>query len=388
MTKMKTADGTAGGRPTDHVNLDLLALNRDIIRRQANGRVLWQPRILCWYDDRMFTGAGLPAPYTGMTPSRMYRALGCSNRIYDYNGCFQKIDDPRVRRSSRQISPLETEHIIETPVGRVTMNLVANTSNYGTFPKKWWITEEADMRVFLWMEERATWAWDQAHYDRTFAEWGHIGLPAIFLPRTNIQSLFLDTMGVENGIYALYDWPDLVEAYFEVLDESHTRLIDVVNASPIEYVNFGDNLHGGILPPELFRKYLLPAYLKRNEQLHRAGKFTFSHWDGDTKPLLPFARECGLDGIEAITPKPQGDVTVEEMKAALGDEVFLIDGIAAILFDDSWPEAMLVEQTKRLIDLFAGKLILGISDEMSSTGNIERVRLVGRIVDDWNASLG
>jgi hypothetical protein len=41
----------------------------------------------------------------------------------------------------------------------------------------------------------------------------------------------------------------------------------------------------------------------------------------------------------------------------------------------------------KLIDLFAPNLILGISDEISSTGDIERIRLVGRIVDEYNASL-
>ncbi len=40
-----------------------------------------------------------------------------------------------------------------------------------------------------------------------------------------------------------------------------------------------------------------------------------------------------LDGIEAITPQPQGDVTLEEIKEALSDDMFLLDGIPAILFD-------------------------------------------------------
>jgi len=46
---------------------------------------------------------------------------------------------------------------------------------------------------------------------------------------------------------------------------------------------------------------------------------------------------------------------------------------------------MLEEYTHRLIDLFAPRLVLGISDEISSTGDIERVRVVGRIVDEYNA---
>ena len=57
---------------------------------------------------------------------------------------------------------------------------------------------------------------------------------------------------------------------------------------------------------------------------------------------------------------------------------FLCDGIQ---FDEIFPEEVLVECVHKLIDLFAPNLILGISDEISSTGDIERIRLVGRIVN-------
>ena len=114
----------------------------------------------------------------------------------------------------------------------------------------------------------------------------------------------------------------------------------------------------------------------------------YSHWDGDCKPLLPYARETGLDGIEAITPWPQGDVTIEEIKAGLGDEMFLLDGIPAVYFDDTFPVETLEACTRQLIELFAPKLVLGISDEISSTGDIERVRVVGDIVEEYNARCG
>jgi len=44
----------------------------------------------------------------------------------------------------------------------------------------------------------------------------------------------------------------------------------------------------------------------------------------------------------------------------------------------------LINQTKKIIDLFAPKLILGISDEISSTGDIERVKIVGNMVEEYN----
>ena len=46
-----------------------------------------------------------------------------------------------------------------------------------------------------------------------------------------------------------------------------------------------------------------------------------------------------------------------------------------------------MECVHKIIDLFAPNLILGISDEISSTGDIERIRLVGKIVDEYNAKI-
>ena len=85
---------------------------------------------------------------------------------------------------------------------------------------------------------------------------------------------------------------------------------------------------------------------------------------------------------------PQGDVSPEEIKEALGDEMFLLDGIPAIYFDDTYSPEVLIECTERLIEMFAPKLILGISDEISSTGDIERIRLVDDIVNTYNDQVG
>jgi hypothetical protein len=252
---------------------------------------------------------------------------------------------------------------------------------------EWEVSSKEELKVATWREENTTWTWDQAKFDELQASVGDLGAPTMFMPRMNVQSLYIEKMGSQNGIYAVYDWPDTVEAYFRALDESHDRLIDVINTSPIDIINFGENVHAGTLPPDWFRKYHLPACQHRAERLHGAGKFVCSHWDGDVKPLLPFAQETRLDGIEAITPEPQGDVTLEEVREALGDDMFLLDGIPAILFDEIFAPETLETCARQIIDLFAPNLVLGISDEISSTGDLERVRRVGEIVDAYNASV-
>ena len=77
-----------------------------------------------------------------------------------------------------------------------------------------------------------------------------------------------------------------------------------------EIINFGDNIHASTLPPAWFEKFVLPAYIRRCDRLHAGGKSVHAHWDGDVGPLLRYVRQTRLDGIEAITPRPQGDVSL------------------------------------------------------------------------------
>ena len=351
---------------------------------EAGGRIIWQPIISCWYRDKQFAGEALPEPYTGMSLPDLYRALGCAARPYAFGACFRKKEDARVAFHKRMLNETDEETLIETPVGKQTRVLRRTPNSWHPITLKWEVDTEQELKVAAWRQENTDWEWDQAKYDELFETWHDLGSPTMYLPRMNVQSLYIDRMGTEKGIYALYDWPDTVEAYFRATEECHGRLIDLINVSPLRIICAGENVHAGTLSPDLFLKYHLPECRRRCERLHAAGKFVVEHWDGDVKPLLQFARETGLDGIEAVTPAPQGDVTLEEIKSALGDDMFLQDGIPAVYFDTTYSLDTLVETTRKIIDLFAPKLLLGISDEISSTGDIERIRVVRDIVEEYN----
>ncbi|MFC1526013.1 hypothetical protein ACFL6X_04285 [Candidatus Latescibacterota bacterium] len=361
-------------------------LHEDVCFGRSGGKIIWQPRIGCWFTDKRFAGEELPEPYEGMELDDIFRALGVSNRLYGhYNPCFRRVEHPAVEVTQRPLNDMETEITIRTPAGVQRAVQRRSLNNRGTIHVKREVASEEELRVLTWREENSTWEWDQEQFDRAVREVGDLGAPTMYLPRMNIQCLYIEKMGVEPAIYALYDFPDTAEAFFRARDENHDRLVDVIAQSPIHIINYGENVHSGTLPPELFLKYHLPACQHRSQRLRAAGKFTCSHWDGDCRPLLPYVHDTGLDGIEAITPQPQGDVTLEETREALGDDMFLIDGIPAIYFDDTFPLEVLEDCVDRLIDLFAPRLVLGISDELSSTGDIERIRRVKEMVDEYNA---
>lgn len=361
-------------------------LHEDVCFGKAGGKVIWQPRIQCWYDDKMFEDGKLPGRYEGMSRPELYRDLGCSARIYEYNGCFYPIFDETIKRRTERDGEY-TRFYMETPVGTVWQELKSTPNSWAALVTKEWVTNEEELKIYTYIERHTDWGYNAQWYEQTKEEWGDLGAPCIFMPRITVQRLYIDLMGVEEAVYALYDYPETVEEYFEALHESQFKLIDLINASPIKIINFGDNVHSGTLSPQLFEQYVLPEYQARCKKLHEAGKFVYAHFDGDNRGLTHFYQQTGMDGIEAITPVPQGDVTLEEMKEGLGDRMYMIDGIPAIYFDETYPEEVLVDCVHKILDLFAPNLILGISDEISSTGDIERIRLVGKIVDEYNAKL-
>jgi hypothetical protein len=127
---------------------------------------------------------------------------------------------------------------------------------------------------------------------------------------------------------------------------------------------------------------MVEYYNKRVRQLHRAGKFCHIHIDGAIRPLLPLLHLVEFDGIEAATPKPQGDVEIDELKEGLGDKI-LLDGIPAVLFIPVYTRDQLREFTLQVLDTFSPNLILGVSDELPPTADIRMMELVSEIVEKF-----
>lgn len=169
----------------------------DVVDGKANGKILFQPRILCWYTDKVFAGESL-GEFEGMSLSDIYKTLDVSNRIYDYGASIQRVVDKKIKQSVVQISPQEREFRMQTPVGDLTMRLYKNDSNGGEFFSKWWVETEEDLRAYTYYEDASDWEFHPEVFDGLRKEWGTMGAPTLFLPRTTIMHAYLDTMGLEN----------------------------------------------------------------------------------------------------------------------------------------------------------------------------------------------
>ncbi len=353
--------------------------------REKIDKILWQPRLEHWYNVNKIHGT-LPERYRDMELLDLYDDLNASVRAYGmFNGTIKITNGEDVEITSEDRGT-HVRTTWRTPVGSLNQvtQRVRTETEVSAYTVEHMVKTIDDLKVLEYILRARKVEFDWKAYDAANKILGHRAEPTIFLPRESLQGLIINYMGFETTIYSLHDHPIEVERFLEVMEETDDPVYDVVAQSPIRIINFGDNLHAETMPPPLFRKYILPYYQMRSAQLHRAGKFTHAHWDGYLKTLLPFARQTGLDGLEALTPLPQGDVTLEEIKDALGDELILIDGIPATHFLQQTSYKELEEFTLKVLDMFSPNLILGISDEISPIGDIEKVRLVSQIVADYS----
>jgi hypothetical protein len=357
-------------------------LNLAIFEGTAD-KVLWQPRLETWIEHHMKEGT-MPDRFRGMTNLEIYDDLRCSNR---YEACvglefyYESPDDIVTSEERRGDRAYET---ITTPAGsiiRIHHEIWENGKCVNRRIEKYPVMTPQDLRVVIDLVERSRCRANLQRYQEAAERLGQRGEPTGFLTSAGFTVLIKEWCGLADTFYLLADHPQAVEEYLEACDRWDDRVLDAALELPFRIYNLGDHATNEFTPPPILKKYLLPRWQRISERLHQHGRYVHTHWDGNSITMLPYLKETGLDGVEALTPEPMGDMTLEDIKKAVGDEIVCLDLIPAIFFLEQHNTAAMLEFTRRVIDMFAPRLILGISDEISQIGQIKKVEAVSELVD-------
>ncbi len=354
-----------------------------VFRGEAIPHPLFQPRIEPWYDWHKRFGK-LPKRYENSSLLEVFDDLKVSMRYVHY---YTGQPDPIVVNYSekvkihRQFDAADGVVVYEIPYGELIERYKLTSD--GSWRKVGFpIKSVDDLRKLRWLYANMVFSFSVDNFLKGSEFMGERGEPQFWVPKSPYQALAQVWIRLEDLIYALADCPDEVEATMKAIDDSCDRLYEeIINSGAVKIVNFGENIHDQLLSPKYFERYLVPFYEKRSNQFRRHGIFTHIHIDGYFKTLLPYLKHLPFDGYEALTPKPQGDVELEEIKEHIGDKV-LIDGIPAIMFIPPFTRDDLMEMVERIVKLFHPRLILGASDEVPQGGGEEAIERV-RMVSEW-----
>jgi hypothetical protein len=346
--------------------------------------VLWQPRLETWIYHHQHRGT-LPARYRDLDYFGIYDALRCSVRYAASVGIEGYEEPADVVRAEEQDG---IYHIVTVTTPSGTLRTVEQdvweegelrNRRIHEYPCK---TPEA-LPVVIDLIERQQFRANLQAFQEAADRVGHRAEPTLFTSSDGFTELIKNWSGLVDAHYLLYDHPAQVEEYLEACGRRDDRLLDAALQLPCRIFNLGDHTTNEFTPPPILKRYCIPRWQKISARLHEHGRFVHTHWDGNSRLLLPYLQESGLDGVEALPPLPMGDMTLEQIKAAVGDRIVCLDLLPAIHFLSHFSMRQCLDFTKRVMDMFAPRLILGISDEISQVGEIEKVEAITELVDDY-----
>jgi len=271
----------------------------------------------------------------------------------------------------------DTLHIIRTRSGELKGRDTYIQTSYCSAHSEYMVKEPSDLRLVREYVESYRYVPRFDRYIDRQRRLGEAGVPLATLPRSPLSVLMVDFAGVEATAYLSVDAPEEFEKTLECIDRTSDAAFELACQSPATIFHFSDNLSSENVG-HLFGKYLAPYYSRRIEQLHAAGKKTAAHLDGTIKGLLGPLAATGIDAVEALTPKPVGDVHLADLRSeAQSDTVILWGGLPGALFSPCYERETLEQQIDDTLRIFGNgnRFIPGTADQVPPDADIELVRL-------------
>jgi hypothetical protein len=356
-------------------------------------KIVWQPRIMYWYNGNHIHGLNksiyteeiakfVPENYLGMEITDIYDDLQASIRYPTETLLLpifysQTKKDSQILRSGSIQSDGSTLEKMTTPVGTVT-----SRSRNG-YHFEHWVKSIDDLKPIKYLVEQTEFGFNESTYDLAEEVMQDYGLPVSYYFRSPYQRCVLEYLGFEKTVIFLRKYPKEMADFMQfIADWDIQQYKNVICKSKVKWVNFGENIDHNLSPPRYFEKYLMPYWEERVKLLKDAGIYSFVHFDGSMHDLLPYLSQVPFDGIEALTPEPQGDITVKEIADNIGDKIVL-DGIPATVFMPQFSEERLIQITQELLESLSPNLILGVSDELPPNADGRRLKTVSKLVEQF-----
>ena len=362
-------------------------------RHKKVDRLVFSPRLYYWfgsnnqfYRPRMYRTEEerkVPPQYQTFNQLKIYDYLDASPRYTPETIYLPLVWERRKLKKGFHIAFKRGPHkgemttYYKTPLG--TIRRVTRGGHITEYPLK----KIDDIKIMKYILTHTSFHFLWPAFVISNKIFGKRGVPSTYISRSPYMRLIVDYMGFSQTVINLHRHRKEMEEFMCFLDRWDDKKFEILSRSPLKIINFGENIDSNLSPPPYFKKYLIPYYNRRVKQLHQAGKYCHIHMDGSLKDLLPFFDQLPFDGFEALTPKPQGDVTLEEINKAIGQKIYL-DGIPSVLFLPQYSVQYVKTFVKKLLDMFSPNIIVGISDEMPPNGDMRKLEIIAKMVKEYN----
>jgi len=271
---------------------------------------------------------------------------------------------------------------VHTPIGVIKEYWPYLAKSFTWGPKELFIKNSDDLKIFQYWIKNTDYKPDFKKISFIKEKVGNFGCNLCYLPRSPLMTLILNS-GITTTINLMLDCNKLFNETLKVLEYNSDEAIEIALKFPSEIFMIPENLSSDIVGKRLYNEYIKPVEEKWTEKIRKIKKFSLIHMDGYLKGLLKEVSTAGFSIIEALTPKPVGDLEIDEFDDYVKSDSIIWGGIPGPLFTQNTSEKEFIEFVIKVIKIMTKKpkYVLGIADSIPPDGIIDRVKIVDELVE-------
>ena len=131
--------------------------------------------------------------------------------------------------------------------------------------------------------------------------------------------------GIENHLYAFYDYPELMHQINRDQTAYSMRFLErLYEILTPEFMTFAEDMsynHGPMLSKECYDEFIKPYYQQLIPFIKSHGTKVLIDTDGDVEPLIPWFQEAGIEGVLPL--EHQAGVDVNRIRENYPDWIML-----------------------------------------------------------------
>ena len=190
----------------------------------------------------------------------------------------------------------------------------------GEWRQEYLIKTPDDYRILRRALEGTQFTATDEPFQKSEAALGDGGITVGHLTRTPLMEVQIDLAGLERFSLDLADEHPALMELLEFMTELLLQQLREAITTSAQYIKLWENLSIETIGQRHYRQRLMPLYRKILEILDSAGKRLLVHYDGKLRLIADDIAALGIDGIDSLTPAPEGDLTVAEARARWPDK--------------------------------------------------------------------
>ena len=177
-----------------------------------------------------------------------------------------------------------------------------------------------------------------------------------------------DFFGMENYFVKMYTDPAVVEAVTEHVVDFYLRINERLfeqNAQKIDMFFFGNDFGSQLdtlISPEMFDRFVMPAFVKFTDQAHRHGMKVLLHSCGSIHRVIPRLIDAGVDALHPIQAQA-AHMDAETLAREFNGKVVFVGGVDTQRLLPNATPLQVKEEVYRLRDLFGPNFVVSPSHE-------------------------